>query len=1111
MPRNASTLISDPLWFKDALIYEVHVRAFCDSDGDGIGDFPGLTSKLDYLKDLGVTAVWLLPFFPSPLRDDGYDTADYTGVHPAYGTLKDFRKFLRAAHARGIRVITELVLNHTSDQHPWFQRARRAKPGSAHRDFYVWSDTPDRYGEARIIFKDFESSNWAWDPVAQAYYWHRFYSHQPDLNYQNPRVKEAMFKALDFWFGMGVDGMRLDAVPYLFEEEGTNCENLPQTLDFLRELRAHIEERHTDKMLLAEANQWPEDTAAYFGTGDMCHMAFHFPTMPRLFMALRMEDRYPLVDILEQTPAIPETCQWAQFLRNHDELTLEMVTDEERVFMYREYARDPRMRINLGIRRRFAPLMGNNRRTMELLNALLFSLPGTPVLYYGDEIGMGDNIYLGDRNGVRTPMQWSGDKNAGFSDANPQGLFLPVIIDPEYHYQSVNVEAQSANPHSILWWMKRLIALRKRHTAFGRGDIRFLDPDNRRILAFIRSFGEEHILVVANLSRFAQYAELDLAEHAGSAPVELFGKTEFPAIGASPYHLALGPHSFLWFELKRPEAVGAKDSRELPLLTTPGSWDDVLGEAMRPALEAVLPAWLADRPWFNPGGHGLKSVTVREVLHVSDNGPAAHVVLAEASFADAEAETYALPLTYAGKDEYDAILRDTPQAGIARLRVTEPREIGLLYDAMFSERFCQALLAAVPVQGPAHGAAGDLTGLRTTLFRAQVQAAGSGVLSPSARSDQSNSMVNFGDTVVLKFFRRLEPETNPELELGRYLTSRRTGFTPRVLGAIEYRRGRSSPMTLAVLQERIKHHGSAWELALDAMQALGEEAMAERATPPALAGHLLDPEGWEETGLITAMAQTSGSFISAMHRLGRRLGQLHAALADSTDPAFAPEPFSRLYRRSMAQAFRSQAGMALRQLKARLPDLDPALRGPAQFALDHAAAIKDFSLPLVERELPGWRIRCHGQFHLGHALLLPDQEFALIDFEGDPARPLPERRIKRSPLRDTASLIRSLHHAARAALDNLTERGICRAEDLPLARLWARTWRTHAARTFLRGHLEALPPHLLPEDCADVRLLLDAFLLDRAVAELAQVLARRPQSLMVPLAGIREIIEGGEG
>jgi len=448
---------SNVTWYKDAIIYEVHVRAFFDSVTDGIGDFGGLTQKLDYLEDLGVTAIWLLPFCPSPLRDDGYDIANYTDVHPSYGTLKDFQRFLREAHRRGLRVITELVLNHTSDQHGWFQRSRRALPGSRWRNYYVWSDTPEKYRDARIIFKDFESSNWSWDPVAKAYYWHRFYSHQPDLNWDNPEVREAMFDAMDFWLDLGIDGLRLDAVPYLFEREGTNCENLPETHQALRELRKHVDEKYQDRMLLAEANQWPEDAVAYFGQGDECHMAFHFPVMPRLFMSLRMEDRYPITDILKLTPPIPQSCQWALFLRNHDELTLEMVTDEERDYMNRTYARDREMRINLGIRRRLAPLLENDRRRIELMNALLFSLPGTPVIYYGDEIGMGDNVFLGDRNGVRTPMQWSPDRNAGFSRANPQRLYLPVNIDPEYHYETVNVEAQQNNPHSLLWWTKRLI------------------------------------------------------------------------------------------------------------------------------------------------------------------------------------------------------------------------------------------------------------------------------------------------------------------------------------------------------------------------------------------------------------------------------------------------------------------------------------------------------------------------------------------------------------------------------------------------------------------------------------------------------------------------------
>src|SRR3954469_26013999 len=543
-------LRADPTWYKDAIIYELHVRAFYDSVTDGIGDFGGLTEKLDYLEDLGVTAIWLLPFCPSPLKDDGYDIADYNDVHPSYGSLTDFQKFLKEAHRRGLRVITELVLNHTSDQHLWFQRSRRAAAGSRWRNFYVWSDTPEKYKETRIIFKDFETSNWTWDPVAKAYFWHRFYSHQPDLNWDNPEVREAMFAAMDFWLEMGVDGLRLDAVPYLIEREGTNCENLPVTHQMLRELRAHVDKRFTSRMLLAEANQWPEDSVAYFGKADECHMAFHFPVMPRLFMGLRMEDRYPIIDILRLTPAIPESCQWAMFLRNHDELTLEMVTDEERDYMYRSYAHDRQMRINLGIRRRLAPLLENDRRKIELMNALLFSLPGTPVIYYGDEIGMGDNVYLGDRNGVRTPMQWSGDRNAGFSKANPQRLYLPVNIDPQYHYEAVNVEAQHNNPHSLLWWMKRMVALRKQLRAMGRGSLEFLYPENRRILAFVRRYEEERVLVVANLSRFTQCVELDLSEYDGTRPLELFGSTAFPPVTDRPYFLSLGPHAFHWFALE---------------------------------------------------------------------------------------------------------------------------------------------------------------------------------------------------------------------------------------------------------------------------------------------------------------------------------------------------------------------------------------------------------------------------------------------------------------------------------------------------------------------------------------------------------------------------------
>src|SRR6476660_5518312 len=611
----------DPLWFKDAIIYELHVKTFCDSDGDGMGDFRGLMEKLDYLQELGVTAIWLLPFYPSPMRDDGYDIADYFDVNPNFGTLDDFRAFLDAAHDRNLRVITELVINHTSDQNPWFQKSRRAvarygpvaagddrgsarasgvtDPGYSdddlpYKDFYVWSETPEKYKDARIIFKDFETSNWAWDPLAKAYYWHRFYSHQPDLNFDNPAVHDAVKKVCDFWLSMGVDGLRLDAIPYLYEREDTNCENLPETHKYLQELRAHVDAKFPNRMLLSEANQWPEDAAAYFGKGDEAHMNFHFPLMPRMFMALQMEDRFPIIDIMEQTPAIPENCQWAMFLRNHDELTLEMVTDEERDYMYRVYATDPHARINLGIRRRLAPLLANNRRKIELLKTLLFSMPGTPIIYYGDEIGMGDNFYLGDRNGCRTPMQWSPDRNAGFSRANPQQLYLPVTIDPEYHYEAVNVENQQKNLSSLLWWTRRVIDMRKNFKAFSRGSLEFLNPDNPKVLAFLRRHEEETILVVVNLSRFAQAAELDLSQFAGCALMEVFSQNFFPAIGKSPYVITLGPHSHYWFVLRSEAAASvATKERKIPTLEQAPNVTALLENGQRARIEReVLPIYL---------------------------------------------------------------------------------------------------------------------------------------------------------------------------------------------------------------------------------------------------------------------------------------------------------------------------------------------------------------------------------------------------------------------------------------------------------------------------------------------------------------------------------------
>ncbi|MDY7019974.1 MAG: maltose alpha-D-glucosyltransferase, partial [Cyanobacteriota bacterium] len=669
-----SKLSNDPLWFKDAIIYEAPVRAYADSNDDGIGDFIGLTGKLDYLQDLGITAIWLLPFFPSPLRDDGYDIADYMKVNPIYGTLEDFQGFLDAAHERGIRVIAELVVNHSSDQHPWFQRARRAPKGSPERDFYIWSDTPDKYPEVRIIFQDFETSNWAWDPVAKAYYWHRFYSHQPDLNYESPELQKAVLDVLDFWMEMGVDGIRLDAVPYLFVREGTNCENLPETHGFLKKLRGHLDGKFANRMMLAEANQWPEDAASYYGEGDECHMNFHFPLMPRLFMSLRMEDSFPIIDILNQTPSIPSNCQWALFLRNHDELTLEMVTDEDRDYMYKVYAQDQQARINLGIRRRLAPLLNNDRRQIELLNSLLLSLPGTPVLYYGDEIGMGDNIYIGDRNGVRTPMQWSPDRNAGFSRANPQKLYQPVVIDSEYHFEAVNVEAQSANPNSLLSWMKRLIAMRKRFQAFGRGTFELLHPENRKVLAFIRTYSGEHLLVVANLSRFVQTVELDLSAFTGMVPVEIFGRTPFPQIEKSPYFFSISPYGFYWFMLQLDPSVAKEPlpHKKLPALAVTQSWKQVLESSeYQSELESILTEYMLSCRWFMGKSQVIQSVYIRDLIPIVHKGTEAIISLIQVEYTEGFPDIYVLPLSYAIEERAEKIQESMPQTVVASVKVDD--------------------------------------------------------------------------------------------------------------------------------------------------------------------------------------------------------------------------------------------------------------------------------------------------------------------------------------------------------------------------------------------------------------------------------------------------------
>jgi len=1117
MPRrkDAAVLEHEPLWYKDAIIYQVHVRAFSDSDGDGVGDFRGLTGKLDYLQDLGVTALWLLPFYPSPLRDDGYDIADYTGIHASYGDIRAFQTFLREAHRRGLRVITELVLNHTSDQHPWFERARRAAANSRWRDFYVWSDTPDRYQDARIIFKDFEPSNWTLDPVAKAYFWHRFYAHQPDLNFDNPAVQRAMLQVVDFWLREGVDGLRLDAVPYLYEREGTSSENLPETHAFLKMLRRHIDGQFADRMLLAEANQWPEDASAYFGEGDECHMAFHFPLMPRLFMAIRMEDRFPIVEILQQTPAIPDSCQWALFLRNHDELTLEMVTDEDRDYMYRVYARDPLARINLGIRRRLAPLLGNHRRRVELMNALLFSSPGTPIVYYGDEIGMGDNIYLGDRNGVRTPMQWSADRNAGFSRANPQRLYLPVIIDPEYHFETVNVEAQNNNTHSLLWWMKRLIALRKRYKALGRGTLEFLQPDNRKVLTFLRRYQDELILVVANLSRFVQYVELNLAEFRGMVPVELFGRTPFPPVGELPYFVTLGPHGFFMFALEPQHAEALSAPRadgqvSLPVLQTAGGWEKMFQGKARAALENVLPAYMRARRWFGGKARPIKAAMIHEAVPVPLAGQTAYILLVEVQYLEGDPQTYVLPLAFTSGDHAARVRTEPAYAAVASVRTDNAPEDGVLYDALAERDFSAALLEAIARRRHVRGAAGELVFSPTAAVRRRLtESIEGGLVEPSpVKAEQSNTSVVYGDRFILKLFRRLESGVNPDLEIGRFLTDRASfPHVPSVAGAIEYRVDRQEPLTLAIVQEFVPNEGDAWRYTLDVLRPYYDRAATdpdvELPLPPA---PLLDLAAEEIPQRATEIVRT---YLETAHLLGQRTAELHRALAsDSRDPQFAPEPFTPLYQRSLYQSMRSLTRQTLLVLSRRSKDLPESLRPMAQQVLDAEGLILGRYRALLDRKIGAMRIRTHGDYHLGQ-VLYTGKDFTIIDFEGEPARSLTERRLKRPAVRDVAGMLRSFHYAAYAALFDLAERGGISERPDALARLeaYARFWYLWVSVAFMKAYLAASgEAPFMPRGRPEAQILLDAHLLEKAVYELGYELNNRPDWVRIPLMGILELV-----
>jgi maltose alpha-D-glucosyltransferase/alpha-amylase len=1113
-----SGIQNEPLWFKDAIIYEVHVRAFKDNNADGMGDFRGLTEKLDYLEDLGVTAIWLLPFFPSPWKDDGYDISDFRTVHPAYGTLRDFQSFLREAHRRGIRVITELVVNHTSDQHHWFQRSRRAEPGSRWRDFYVWSDMPDKYTGTRIIFKDFEPSNWSWDPVAKAYYWHRFYSHQPDLNFENPLVRRTVMRTLDFWAEMGVDGFRLDAIPYLYEREGTSCENLPETHAFLKELRQHIDATHPNRMLLAEANMWPEDAVAYFGNGDECHMSFHFPLMPRLFMALRLEDRLPIVEILSRTPAIPETCQWAMFLRNHDELTLEMVTDDERDYMYRVYASDQRARINLGIRRRLAPLLGNDRAQIELMNALLFSMPGTPVIYYGDEIGMGDNMYLGDRNGVRTPMQWSPDRNAGFSAANPQKLYLPVNIDPSYHYESVNVEAEEENPNSMLNWMKRLIALRKQYKAFGRGTIEFLQPSNPRVLAYFRRYQEETILVVTNLSRYPQAVQLDLHKYQGHTPVEMFGRTDFPEVGEGYYPLTLGSSSFFWFTLE-PRKVAAAVSTpraeasaaELPIVLVP-SLHDLWEPSVRASVAAVLPRYIVAQRWFRSKDRRLRAFRIAEVVPVAQSRHL--ILLLWAEYTSGDPESYVLAVGIASEAEAQTLRSEHPGSAIAEIRATGAASV-FLYDAIASGQFASALLEAFARRKHFAGEEGALTVTRNRLFRKLWGESHPNLEPELLPSSDVNTSIRYGDRFVFKLLRNVEPGPHPGVEMGRYLTEQHSfRYAAPFAGAMYYEPQFGEPVALGVLHGFVKNDGDAWGLTCDHLRDFFKRARASEYSKSKAESSA--PKNIFDLRFALSDAPKMArdlidSYLTLFETAGKRVAEMHLILSqDSADPAFAPEPFNDFYRQSLYHGYVGLTTRRLEFLRQRYSEMRPDVRLLAAKVLEFENAILGQLRAVFERRISSLRTRYHGRLHLGH-MLVTGGDVVIFDFSGDPHAHQSERRITRCPIRDVTSMLMSIGYAVQTIVRQFAA---AEREGQPMPQsfwVWARFWYAHASAAFLRGYWRAAKhARFLPASEPDQQILLQTYFLERALLDVRADIEDNPSLSGMPLRVILHLLGAAE-
>jgi maltose alpha-D-glucosyltransferase/alpha-amylase len=1089
---------ADPLWYKDAIIYQVHVKSFFDSDNDGIGDFRGLTEKLDYVQSLGVNAFWLLPFYPSPMRDDGYDISDYRRINAAYGTRRDFRDFVRAAHRRGIKVITELVVNHTSDQHPWFQAARRAPRDSAKRNYYVWSDSDRKFPETRIIFTDTESSNWAWDPVAKQYYWHRFFSHQPDLNLNNPQVVRSVIRLLRFWLDMGVDGLRLDAIPYLCVKEGTSNENLAETHAVIRQIRAAVDSHYDGRMLLAEANQWPEDVSEYFGNGDECHMAYHFPLMPRMYMAIAQEDRHPIVEIMQQTPEIPDNCQWAVFLRNHDELTLEMVTDEERDYMYQIYAADPRMRLNVGIRRRLAPLMNNDGDKIKLMNSMLLSMPGSPIIYYGDELGMGDNVFLGDRNGVRTPMQWSPDRNAGFSRADPQRLYLPPIMDPVYGYEAVNVEAQSRDPSSHLNWMRRILSIRKGRKAFGRGRLEFLRPGNRNVLAYVREYENESLLCVFNLARSAQPVELDLRRYRGRIPVELMGGTPFPPIGDLPYLLTLPAHGFYWFDLATEKDAQAPAWHEQHLPREEAPWlvlfaglesFDVgavtesrrsLAARLREQLDTeILPRYLRGQRWFAGKGEVLDYVT----LGVSRLWRAAHdnwlLALVEAGLGE-DMQRYFVPLATTWEDEKE---RRAAAAAASLARVRQHARTGLLFDAFADESFWRDVLDGIGRGAVIDVGAGKLHFLRTAAFDelADLRFDGQDIRRP--RSEGSNSTFLIGDRLFLKGYRRVREGVNPEWEIGRFLTE--VSPYPNVVpaaGALELREPGREPVTLALVQGAVRNQGDGWSYTWDYLTRFVEEA--ERLEQP--------PNGQHDAYRVL------------MRTLGTRTAELHRALAvESGDAAFDPEPIDTAWLTAWVERIVAEAELTLTRLREGAANATPKAKALIAALLESGFSPRADLGAVAPTRVDAVRTRYHGDYHLGQ-VLLTENDFVITDLEGEPGRGFEERRFKHTPLKDVAGMLRSFAYVRDAVARHVAPRDGTLAET---TRARLEDWADQARSAFLDGYGDAIAGCVsYPSDADQAERLLRLARIEKTLYEIRYELDSRPEWLELPLHHLLRIV-----